>query len=217
MKKICLLFLLFIAGLKCLAQQDPANYLQGLFSDLKQKDADSFANRFVSAGQLGLLVSAEMKIKRVSQDSLDKAVETDTPYRNSIKRGFLKLCELGDSLHIDFAHLQYLDCKYEVIKDTGVLCTSLRSNLYFKDGSNFYQWSIKEAIMVNRQWKTIGFGKISLLVNHGFLLAEPTKVTAFETLSKVKITSVVLEPPPPINHPLPPPPPSLKKKKKTKQ
>ena len=120
----------------------------------------------------------------------------------------------ADSLHIDLMSSKYVSCKYDEIKDTGILCTSLTGELYFKSNDSFYQWKINESVLIKGEWRIIDISKITILNDIKFLSEQPSKVSAFGTFSKAKV-KVTLQPPPPIQvKPIPPPPKQSSRKKK---
>jgi len=217
MKKPYLLLMLLVLGLKTYAQQSPQQFFSKLFVNLKTRDTTGFMQHFASDDQFRLLAFALMHVEKVTQDSLDNADgKLSGAFRAKMGMVFSMILKRADSLHIDLSNSQYIDCTFNEVKDTGMLCTSLTGALYFKSGDHFYQMKVNEAVLIKGEWRIIDPGELSVLTDSKFLSEEPNKVSAFGTFSKskVKVKSVVLLPPPPINKQVPPPPPPEPKKKK---
>lgn len=169
----------------------------------------------LTQAQFGVLVEAKYGIKPVTQNSLDNASSFNAPlFRAAMGKVFAKFLKTLDSLHVDRDSMQYLDYSYLQEKDTSVLCTSLKGDVYFKSGEKYYQWNIAEAILIKGKWTLLDPGKITDLKDRSFLTLPPKRVTVFNSItasSRVKIVPVVLQPPPPLNMQTPQEPPKPKK------
>jgi len=215
MRKFYLLLILTSICFRCAAQHEPVDFFKDLFNSLKNADSAGFTNSFLSDTQFGLLAEAQLKTKTINQDSLDNAPINGPDFRLRLATALSqRLLKKLDSLHLDRTSMHFLDYRYEQVRDTGVLCTSLKGAVYFKSRDNYYQWNIGEAILVKGIWKLIDPGVIDSLKHYEFLTSSPRQFTVFNSLKaemKVKIVSVVLQPPPPITKQIPPAPPRKKK------
>jgi hypothetical protein len=217
MKKFtCLLILCLAVTASVYAQTEPISFFRTMFIDLKSGNADDFVSHVITGAQFEELLSIRFKQELVNQDSLDKVPLSSDPGRIAlVKKRFLLLSKQADSLNINLTEVSYKNCKFEEVKDPKILCTSLRGIIYFVCNGKDYQWIINEAVLIRGEWRILSSGHLSEGWDGNFLPDKPDHISAFGSMSKVRV-KVVLSPPPVDSLKPPPPPPPLRNKKSSK-
>jgi hypothetical protein len=195
------------------AQTNPAPVIKDFFKTLRDNDTSNFVKHYITFGELSEITKAAL-FDSINIDSLRYRSNVNNPEFTYYltQKEFPKIKTQADSLQINLSKTEYVDCKYQVVKDPKYLVTSLSGAIFFKEGNNFFELKIDEAIYINDNWKITKIGNITILSDSSVLTKEHVSITPFNGLDlEIKLTDVKLEeelPPPP-----PPPPPPKKPKK----